>query len=116
MKPLPNNVIRNTFGLRDSETQQKYEDIISAHLENRILSLSSLKESNYIIAETRDRNKLYTVLLDSKAEQALKQGETTKAIISFQVRTNGCFAIARLFQDKQDNRKEEEENEPIYNK
>lgn len=80
--------IRNSFGI-------SHPDIISAHLQMRRLSPSHLKTLR--IKESADRQKEYFLLPDYRVEtEILKNGEAI-CMISFQVRKNGLFAVARLF-------------------
>lgn len=87
---------RNTFGILDKETKERYPDILSSHLELRRISFDEWFLDKYI-AESADRNKSYRLLLDHKTAKELVQHGSIKAIISFQMRNNGAFAIARLF-------------------
>lgn len=80
--------VRNSFGI-------SHPDIISAHLQMRRLSSSHL--STLRIKESADRQKDYYLLPDYRVEaEILKNGEAI-CMISFQVRKNGLFAVARLY-------------------
>lgn len=87
---------RNTFGILDPSTGKKYEDIIGSHLQLRRLSLEEWLEVGYI-AESKDRQKLYKILLDFATQRELLQKNLIEVLVSFQVRTDGCYAVARLF-------------------
>lgn len=100
---------RNTFGLTDKETGQRYEDIISAHLELRRIDIEELAKDNSKISESSDRGKDYQILLDYKALKKLRQEKEIAVLISFQVRKDGNFAVARLFNERT------EENHEVQN-
>lgn len=90
---------RNSFGVVDPSTQQKYEDIIGSHLEVRSLQLEEwLLDGS--IAESLGKQKSYKLLLDHKAAKALAKDGRIDAIVSFQARTSGLFAVTRLFDPK----------------
>lgn len=91
--------IRNTFGLVDKLTGERYTDIISSHLELRYLSIDEYIKGS--IRESKDRQKNYLLLLDHKTTvkifEANKQRLTEiPVIISFQRRTTGLYAVTRL--------------------
>lgn len=90
------NTPRNTFGI------EGHSDIIGAHLQARYISIDDLR--NGYITESADRKKQYLLLLDYKTEKALKEKKGMKEVavlISFQVRKDGCYAVARLWKDCQ---------------
>jgi hypothetical protein len=94
-KELP----RNTFGIIDPATKEKYPDLISSHLELRSLYYDEWFIDGYI-AESRDRKKNYKLLLDHRTAKELVQLGSIDAMISFQLRNNGAFAVVRLFDSK----------------
>lgn len=102
-KDLP----RNTFGIIDKETGQKYPDILVSHLELRSISFAEWFLDKYI-AESADRKKSYRLLLDHKTAKELVQHGSIDAIVSFQLRTDGGYAVARLFDPKRVMRKDAE--------
>jgi hypothetical protein len=88
---------REDFGIYNP-LGKKYADIISAHLQLRRLSTEDFYEGR--IAESGDRGKNYRLSLDKEtAESILKNGEVA-ALVSFQVRTSGYVAVARLYKTK----------------
>jgi hypothetical protein len=106
----PKGKARNTFGIAG------YDDIVSAHLQARYLSIDDLK--NGYLTESADRGKQYQLLLDYKAEKALREKQATQetpetpeiiVLVSFQIRKDGCYAVARMWEpDKQTNKTEKE--------
>ena len=80
--------IRNSFGI-------SHPDIISAHLQMRRLSPSHL--STLRIKESADRQKDYYLLPDYRVEKEITEKGEAICMISFQVRKNGLFAVARLY-------------------
>lgn len=90
-KPIPQT--RNTFG-------KNYPDVISAYLSLRSLTVADIFTDGGHIQEDSDRGKSFKLLLDNEAMKALAKQGRIAAIISFQVRTTGCFAVARLFKNK----------------
>jgi hypothetical protein len=91
-KDLP----RNTFGILDKETGKQYEDVKVFHLELRRISFDEWFIDKYI-SESADRKKNYKLLLDHRAAKELVQQGSIEAMVSFQLRTDGAFAVARLF-------------------
>lgn len=91
--PTQESKARNTFGIVG------HTDIISAHLQARYISMDDF-EKGYI-TESADRRKPYKLLLDYKTEKALKDNKEAAALVSFQVRKDGCYAVARLWKDCQ---------------
>lgn len=87
---------RNTFGIIDPATDEKYPDILSCHLEARSLQLEEFLIDGHI-AEALGRQKQYKLLLDHKAFKQLIQKGYIDALISFQVRTTENVAVVRLF-------------------
>lgn len=81
---------RNTMGI-------DYPDIISAHLQLRRITEADF--CSYTIAESKDRHKSYTLLIDFPVLAAIKQTGEASCLVSFQVRTSGCFAVARLWDE-----------------
>lgn len=88
--------VRNTFGLIDPLTKKRYEDILSAHLQLLYLSFETWNECGSL-AESRDRNKDYAILIDHATLKELIQKGTIPCIVSFQRRTTGNYAVVRLF-------------------
>lgn len=87
---------RNTFGILDPATGQKYPDILSAHIEARTLQLEDWLFVKSI-TESASRKENYKLLLDHKALKKLLQQGYLDTIISFQKRTSGLFAVVRIF-------------------
>jgi len=104
MTTLEKQTPRNTFGLLDPSTGQRYADIISSHLQLRRLLLEEWLEHGSI-AESRDRQKSYKILLDFKTQQALVKYGIVDVIVSFQHRKDGCYAVCRLFDSERTTRK-----------
>lgn len=89
---------RNTMGLYDPITKQRYPDIISAHLQLRTLHFEEWYFDK-AIRESRDRQKLYDLLIDFNLQRELIKHGRAAVIVSFQVRTTGLFAVARLWKE-----------------
>lgn len=87
---------RNTMGLYDPATGKRYEDIISAHLQLRTLSFDEWYLDR-TVRESRDRQKLFLLLIDFALQKELTMKGSATVMISFQIRTTGCFAVARLY-------------------
>ena len=87
---------RNTMGLYDPQTKQRYEDIISAHLQLRTLSFDEWYPDR-TIRESKDRQKLFLLLIDFNLQRELVKKGSATVMVSFQIRTTGCFAVARLY-------------------
>lgn len=96
IKHTHKDVLRNTFGIIDKKTGQKYPDILVSHLELRCISFNEWFIDKYI-RESADRKKGYRLLLDHKTAKELVQHGSIKAMVSFQLRTDGAYAVARLF-------------------
>lgn len=90
-------VPRNTFGIYYPGTKNMYPDILSAHLQIRNLSKQEWLKNSYL-QETEDRHKAFHLLIDHKVQRELLKTGNAKVIVSFQVRKDGNYAIARLFQ------------------
>lgn len=88
---------RNTMGLYIPGTKEKYPDIISAHLQLRTLSFDEWYLDR-TIRESRDRQKLFMLLIDFNLQRELTQKGSATVMVSFQIRTTGCFAVARLYE------------------
>lgn len=88
--------IRNTFGLYDPSTKQKYADILGSHLQLRRLLLEEWLENGYIL-EHKDRHKRYKILLDFATQRQLLRDGIIDVLISFQRRTTGNYAVCRLW-------------------
>ena len=75
------------------------KDILSSHLELRRIQLEEWLENHYI-AESKDRQKEYKLIVEQKAlKQLVKFGEV-EALISFQRTQRGNYAVARLWEPK----------------
>lgn len=94
-KDLP----RNTFGIIDKLTGEKYPDLLASHLELRSISFDEWFLDKYI-SESADRKKSYKLLLDHKTAKELIQHQTIDCMVSFQLRIDGSYAVARVFDPK----------------
>lgn len=88
-----NNTYRKTFGIYDPQTNKRYDDIISSFLMTKQLSLNDIH--NGTISPDRSLTK-YILHVDNNAELAIKRHGILRCIISFQTRTTGKYAIARI--------------------
>ena len=99
LKNTHKDIPRNTFGIIDPANKERYDDILGSHLELRTILFEEWYESGYI-QESRDRKKPYRLLLDHKTAKELIQLGMITAMVSFQRRDDGCYAVARLFDPK----------------
>lgn len=94
MKEAP---IRDTFGVKDSDGNL-YPDIISYHLETLLVAKPFLVWTKIYDSKGRE----YKLHRDSRLRQELGKlhgKERLKVIVSFQQRTTGNFAFARLYEE-----------------
>jgi hypothetical protein len=96
IKETHKNEPRNTFGIIDPLTAERYPDLIASHLELRRITFNDWFVYQ-TITESADRQKPYKLLLDHKTAKTLIQHKEIKVLISFQHRKDGCYAVARLF-------------------
>lgn len=75
-------------------------DILSSHLELRRVQLEEWLEDRYI-AESRDRQKDYKLIVEHKALKNLVKFGEIEALVSFQRTKQGNFAVVRLWEPKQ---------------
>lgn len=91
---LPLILVRETFGIIDPSTNERYADIKKAYLHARTVTADEIKESEICKAPN---GILYKIQLDKETRaEILKKGEA-HCVISFQQRTYGNFALIRLF-------------------
>lgn len=89
----------NTLSMAPTFSIKGRSDILSSHLELRRIQLEEWLEDQYI-AESRDRQKEYKLIVEHKAlKQLVKFGEV-EALVSFQRTQHGNYAIARLWEPK----------------
>ena len=79
--------IRNSFGLKDPKTKEQYQDIIKAHREVHTIGPKNLFHKNLFG---------YELLCDSILKRELAKNNEIRVLVSFQERTTGRFAVARL--------------------
>ena len=87
---------RNTFGVIDPLTKLKYEDVLKNHLQVRRITFNDWFIYK-TITESEYRKRPFKLLLNHKTARKLVQELELEVIISFQVRTNGCYAVTRIF-------------------
>lgn len=83
------------FGVRDSVGMLKH-NIKEAFLFSKILTLQDLEKGTLLSPNKRGEE--YILVTDSKLRSALHNKGSISAIISFQRRTEGNFAVARLWE------------------
>lgn len=105
IKETHKNEPRNTFGIINPLTAERYPDLIASHLELRRISFNDWFVYQ-TITESADRQKPYKLLLDHKTAKTLIQQKEIKVLISFQHRKDGCYAVARTFDPNKALRKE----------
>lgn len=90
----PSKGIRDTFGIIDGKTGELYPDILSYHLGQDVFYPLHLS-----LKDIQERGNRYLLHMDSKLRRRLrnlKEAEGQKVIISFQTRTTGRIALARI--------------------
>ena len=93
-KHLPLILVRETFGIIDPATGQRYEDIKKAYLHARTVTAAEIKESEICKAPN---GILYKIQVDKETRQKILKDGSAQCVISFQQRTYGNFALIRLF-------------------
>lgn len=106
MSNSPPKPIRNTFGIYDPSTKKRYTDILGSHLQLRRLLLEEWLEIGSI-AESKDRQKDYKILLDYQTQRALAEHKLIDVIVSFQHRKDGCYAVCRLWDASRSNTRQQ---------
>lgn len=83
------------FGVRDS-TGQIYHNIKDYFLLSKILTLADLEKGS-LLAPNKS-NQVYQLTIDKRLKDEIIKNGKAAAIISFQRKTEGFFAVARLFE------------------
>lgn len=83
------------FGVRDS-TGQVYSNIKDYFLLSKLLKTTDLEAG--IIKAPNKSNSVYQLTIDKRLKERILTNGLAMAIISFQRKTEGCFAVARLFE------------------
>lgn len=101
--------IRKTFGIIDPATGKRYGDILYNTLRTIEFTSISLTSIETLLLENRYYS-LYMepCLITELTELFLKDKNSERkilAVVSFQVRTDGYIAVARLYQANLDSRK-----------
>lgn len=99
------NTTRQTFGIIDPSTKQKYKDILNSFLIAKRVSREDLK-NRYIIPTSRNKEHeiFYSLHADSKVRRIIRKEGECPCIISFQTRkiSNSVLqyiAFARVFEE-----------------
>ena len=87
--------LRETFGVVDGKTGKLYPDLLSYALEKGIVTDSILQPNSVMYR----KGICYTTHIDSKLKRVLKEQGLASVIISFQKRTTGNIALARLYKE-----------------
>lgn len=85
------------FGILDSYGIRK-EHIMDAFLLSKILYVEDL--TNNIIYSPNKHHTPYVLLTDSALRSTLYNERKASCLISFQKRTDGCYAVARLWKEE----------------
>ena len=103
---------RQTFGIIDPSTKQKYKDILNSFLIAKRVTVEDLR-NKYIIPTSKNKENeiFYTLHADSKVRRIIRKEGECPCIISFQTRRVGNQAVqniafARVFEEARINRKE----------
>lgn len=89
--------LRDTFGIIDKNTGKIYPDILIYFLEHQVITDIKILPNSVIYDKD---NVCYLLQMDSKLRRALKEHGIMKVIISFQRRTTGNIALARIYKEK----------------
>jgi hypothetical protein len=92
LKRLPAN-FRDTFGIL-KRNGEKYKDVIGAFIVQRIVSINDL-HSGFLRPSKNEG--IYTIHTDSETFKRINEENEALCVISFQKRTNGNFALIRLY-------------------
>ena len=99
------DTIRQTFGIIDPSTKQKYKDILNSFLIAKRVSKEDLK-NRYIIPTSKNKEHeiFYSLHADSKVRRIIRREGEYPSIISFQTRKIGSsvlqyIAFARVFEE-----------------
>lgn len=95
-----NSKIRETFGIIDPLTKQKYKDIKRSFLELRRITKEDLL--NREILEPSTRKAPYLLHTDLKVNRIIFNEGYCDCIVSYQERTTGRIALARIFIKKEE--------------
>lgn len=107
--PYTGEIVRDTFGIKDNITGQKYDDIKKTFLELRYITKKDF-ENGFIFLKKDDINsQLFILHCDTIVRNLFKynniedDSENTEVscILSFQYRTTGEFVFARFFETHQ---------------
>ena len=91
--------LRETFGIVDPVTKEKYKDVISSFLIASTLTKNDL-DRGYIYPSLKQalKGEVYKLQVDSAVRKEIKENKECKCIISYQTRTDfGKIAFARVF-------------------
>ena len=88
--------IRETFGIIDPLTKKEYPDILKSFL----LQLRITKENRLCKYIYLTENDPFLLHCDTKTKKIIKEKGFCDCIVSFQVRTTGKIALARVFTTK----------------
>lgn len=101
LSPITEEIVRDTFGIKEQKTGKPYHDILTAFLQLRYITDKDLDNGfifeNPAKEEVTNTNDLFFLHCDGKLRRLLQQKQEVQCIISFQIRTTGNFAIARIF-------------------
>ena len=96
---------RQTFGIIDPSTKQKYKDILNSFLIAKRVTKKDIK-NKYIIptSKNKEHELYYSLHTDSKVRRIIKEEGECPCIISFQIRkVDNCslqyIAFARVFEE-----------------
>ena len=94
-KVTPVTPVRDTFGIVDPATGKQYADIIKAFLELRTFCKECLSYG-HITSQTGTEYKLFMDSALRRKLHCLAMEDRISVVVSFQQRTNGLFAMARI--------------------
>lgn len=88
----PEYGFRETFGIIDPLTKEVYKDIKSSFLLTRVITIEDLYNSSI-----KEASQDFLLHVDDKLWFRILRNKQENCIVSYQIRTNGNFALARLF-------------------
>lgn len=84
--------MRETFGIINPRTGNLYPDLVAYHVEYRTFDAMELLDGSIFSDEVE-----YKLHMDSALKRILKEDKAQRVIISFQQRTTGNIALARVY-------------------
>jgi len=71
----------------------KNPDITRYFLDNKTITAHDAMEGKLVLSDRTE----WTLVLEPRVREALRQGDSVECLISFQARVDGNFAVARIY-------------------